>query len=146
VESTQHANSQKDHRNQPKVRPLSLPRSLLLLSHPLTPSPLPAKVIASVCSQLASGSNGICGIMLESNLEEGAQKAPNGREGLKRGVSITDACVSWDVTKGLLRDLNAVRRSSSTLSSRDRSPACALVLTPASSTRPQAVDARREHN
>jgi len=47
--------------------------------------------------------------MLESNLEEGAQKAPNGREGLKRGVSITDACVSWEVTKGLLRDLNAVR-------------------------------------
>lgn len=143
MESTQHANSQKDHRNQPKVRPLSLPRSLLLLSHPLTPSPLPAKVIASVCSQLASGSNGICGIMLESNLEEGAQKAPNGREGLKRGVSITDACVSWDVTKGLLRDLNAVRRRSFLSPS---SGGGALVLTPPSSTRPQAVDARREHN
>lgn len=143
MESTQHANSQKDHRNQPKVRPLpSLPPPPPSRSRP----PLPTQVIASVCSQLASGSNGICGIMLESNLEEGAQKAPNGREGLKRGVSITDACVSWDVTKGLLRDLNAVRRSSSTLSSRDRSPACALVLTPASSTRPQAVDARREHN
>ncbi|BGP51484.1 hypothetical protein JCM10450v2_007426 [Rhodotorula kratochvilovae] len=77
-----HANSQKDHRNQPKV-------------------------IASVCAQLQAGSNGICGIMLESNLAEGAQKAPNGREGLKRGVSITDACVDWETTKTLLRDLNA---------------------------------------
>ncbi|GAA6040427.1 hypothetical protein JCM8097_004544 [Rhodosporidiobolus ruineniae] len=76
-----HANSQKDHRNQPKV-------------------------IASVCEQLRAGSTGIMGVMVESNLEEGAQKAPNGREGLKRGVSITDACVDWETTKGLLRDLN----------------------------------------
>ena len=140
MESTQHANSQKDHRNQPKVRPLpSLPPPPPSRSRP----PLPTQVIASVCSQLASGSNGICGIMLESNLEEGAQKAPNGREGLKRGVSITDACVSWDVTKGLLRDLNAVRRRSFLSPS---SGGGALVLTPPSSTRPQAVDARREHN
>ncbi|GAA5840590.1 hypothetical protein JCM11251_007621 [Rhodosporidiobolus azoricus] len=77
-----HANSQKDHRNQPKV-------------------------IASVCDQLQSGSNGIMGVMVESNLEEGAQKAPNGREGLKRGVSITDACVDWPTTQKLLHDLNA---------------------------------------
>lgn len=48
------------------------------------------------------------GVMVESNLEEGAQKAPNGREGLKRGVSITDACVDWQTTKKLLHDLNDV--------------------------------------
>ncbi|GAA6018353.1 hypothetical protein JCM10207_000815 [Rhodosporidiobolus poonsookiae] len=76
-----HANSQKDHRNQPKV-------------------------IASVCAQLRAGSQGIMGVMVESNLAEGAQKAPNGREGLKRGVSITDACVDWETTKQLLHDLN----------------------------------------
>ncbi|GAA5953816.1 hypothetical protein JCM10213_006437 [Rhodosporidiobolus nylandii] len=76
-----HANSQKNHRNQPKV-------------------------IASVCEQLRAGSQGIMGVMVESNLEEGAQKAPNGREGLKRGVSITDACVDWETTKKLLHDLN----------------------------------------
>ncbi|GAA5863397.1 hypothetical protein JCM8547_006969 [Rhodosporidiobolus lusitaniae] len=76
-----HANSSKDHRNQPKV-------------------------IASVCEQLRGGSAAIMGVMVESNLEEGAQKAPNGREGLKRGVSITDACVDWETTKGLLRDLS----------------------------------------
>ena len=51
------------------------------------------------------------GVMVETNLAEGAQKAPNGREGLKRGVSITDACVSWETTKQLLHDLNDVRPS-----------------------------------
>ncbi|BGP35183.1 hypothetical protein JCM10296v2_007015 [Rhodotorula toruloides] len=76
-----HANSQKDHRNQPKV-------------------------IADVCEQMRAGEKGICGIMVESNLDEGAQKAPNGRQGLKRGVSITDACVDWETTKQMLRNLN----------------------------------------
>ena len=69
------------------------------------------KVIADVCQQLRAGEQGIMGVMVESNLAEGAQKAPNGREGLKRGVSITDACVSWETTKQLLHDLNDVRPS-----------------------------------
>ena len=59
-----HANSSKDHRNQPKV-------------------------IADVCEQLRNGEKGILGVMLESNLEEGNQKVTNGKQGLKRGVSIT---------------------------------------------------------
>lgn len=67
------------------------------------------QVIADVCQQLRAGEQGIMGVMVESNLAEGAQKAPNGREGLKRGVSITDACVSWETTKQLLHDLNDVR-------------------------------------
>lgn len=50
------------------------------------------------------------GVMVESNLEEGNQKTPNGKVGLKRGVSITDACVSWEVTKPMLRELNEVSR------------------------------------
>lgn len=69
------------------------------------------QVIADVCQQLRAGEQGIMGVMVESNLAEGAQKAPNGREGLKRGVSITDACVSWETTKQLLHDLNDVRPS-----------------------------------
>jgi hypothetical protein len=48
------------------------------------------------------------GVMIESNLEEGAQKCPNGKVGLKRGVSITDACVSWETTKTMLRELDEV--------------------------------------
>lgn len=75
------------------------------------------QVIADVCAQLQAGEDGICGIMLESNLEEGAQKAPNGRQGLKRGVSITDACVSWATTKQLLHDLNNVRPCSQSFDS-----------------------------
>jgi 3-deoxy-7-phosphoheptulonate synthase len=50
------------------------------------------------------------GVMIESNLEAGNQKTPNGKEGLARGVSITDACVSWEVTKPMLRGLNDVSR------------------------------------
>ncbi|GAA5995026.1 hypothetical protein JCM5350_005878 [Sporobolomyces pararoseus] len=83
-----HANSSKDHRNQPKVT-------------------------ASVSEQIRSGSRAIMGVMIESNLEEGAQKCPNGKVGLKRGVSITDACVSWETTKTMLRELDeavAIRR------------------------------------
>ncbi|ORY72925.1 hypothetical protein BCR35DRAFT_153469 [Leucosporidium creatinivorum] len=84
-----HANSSKDHNNQPKV-------------------------IANVCEQLAAGERGIMGVMIESNLEAGNQKTPTGKVGLRRGVSITDACVDWETTKPMLRGLNdavAARRT-----------------------------------
>lgn len=45
------------------------------------------------------------GVMIESNLEAGNQKAPNGAVGLKRGISITDACVDWPTTVVMLRSL-----------------------------------------
>jgi 3-deoxy-7-phosphoheptulonate synthase len=49
--------------------------------------------------------------MIESHLNEGAQKVPaEGPSGLKRGVSITDACISWETTVDVLKDLaEAVR-------------------------------------
>lgn len=47
------------------------------------------------------------GVMVESNLDAGNQKVPNGKIGLQRGVSITDACVDWETTKVVLRNLNA---------------------------------------
>lgn len=49
--------------------------------------------------------------MIESNLNEGSQKVPpEGPAGLKRGVSITDACISWETTVDVLENLaQAVR-------------------------------------
>ncbi len=64
-----------------------------------------------VADQLRAGDKGIIGLMIESNLNEGNQKVP--REGpgaLKKGVSITDACIDWDTTVSVLHDLaDAVR-------------------------------------
>ena len=49
--------------------------------------------------------------MIESYLNEGNQKVPaEGPAGLKKGVSITDACVDWDTTVEMLEQLaDAVR-------------------------------------
>jgi 3-deoxy-7-phosphoheptulonate synthase len=46
--------------------------------------------------------------MIESNINEGNQKVPaEGPAGLKKGVSITDACIDWDSTVAVLEDLSA---------------------------------------
>lgn len=51
------------------------------------------------------------GVMIESNINEGSQKVPaEGPSGLKKGVSITDACIDWDTTVGVLEDLAAAVR------------------------------------
>lgn len=49
--------------------------------------------------------------MIESNINEGSQKVPpEGPSGLKKGVSITDACISWESTVDVLEQLaEAVR-------------------------------------
>ena len=49
--------------------------------------------------------------MIESNINEGNQKVPaEGPMGLKKGVSITDACVNWETTVDVLEQLaDAVR-------------------------------------
>ena len=49
--------------------------------------------------------------MIESNIEAGSQKVPaEGPAGLKKGVSITDACIDWNTTVKVLEDLaTAVR-------------------------------------
>lgn len=80
-------NSNKDHRNQPKV----------------------AKVVGD---QLRDGETSIIGVMIESNIHEGNQKVPaEGPAGLKKGVSITDACIDWDSTVVVLEDLAAAIRA-----------------------------------
>lgn len=100
-----HANSQKDHNNQPKVCPLYF--VLPVVTH--TELLRYIQVCAVVVEQLRQGETGIMGVMIESNLEAGNQKTPNGKVGLKRGVSITDACVDWTTTIPMLRSLNEVR-------------------------------------
>jgi 3-deoxy-7-phosphoheptulonate synthase len=68
-----------------------------------------AQVVREITARLAAGERGITGLMMESFLVAGAQKpAPSG---LVYGQSVTDACIDWDTTAGLLRDLaEAVRQ------------------------------------
>jgi 3-deoxy-7-phosphoheptulonate synthase len=49
--------------------------------------------------------------MIESNIREGSQKVPpEGPEHLQKGVSITDACIGWEMTVEVLEQLaEAVR-------------------------------------
>jgi 3-deoxy-7-phosphoheptulonate synthase len=66
-------------------------------------------VTADVAAQLAGGSRAIVGVMLESFLVAGAQKIVPG-EPLVYGQSVTDACMDWDTTEGVLDELaGAVR-------------------------------------
>ena len=79
-----HANSGKDHTRQ-------------------------SAVCRDIAAQIAAGSRDILGVMLESNLVAGAQRLIPGQP-LVYGQSITDACLGWDETFGLLRELaEAVR-------------------------------------
>ena len=56
------------------------------------------------------GDRGIIGVMIESHLAEGNQKLDPGVTdvgSLKRGVSITDACIHFDDTVAVLENLAA---------------------------------------
>jgi len=55
----------------------------------------------SVLEQRAAGTKEIIGAMLESNINFGNQPDNSGE--LRYGVSITDACMSWEMTEELLR-------------------------------------------
>jgi 3-deoxy-7-phosphoheptulonate synthase len=49
--------------------------------------------------------------MIESNINEGNQKVPaEGPSALKKGVSITDACIKWEDTVEVLEKLAAAVR------------------------------------
>jgi 3-deoxy-7-phosphoheptulonate synthase len=76
-----HANSHKDYRRQPEVS-------------------------TSVAGQIAGGNRAICGVMIESHLVEGNQKADGKkREELVYGQSITDACINFETTERVLEQL-----------------------------------------
>jgi 3-deoxy-7-phosphoheptulonate synthase len=80
-----HANSKKDHKQQPTV-------------------------CRNVIAQITDGDRRIIGLMLESNLIAGSQKLVEGKP-LVYGQSITDACIGWPETLELLREAAVAVRS-----------------------------------
>jgi 3-deoxy-7-phosphoheptulonate synthase len=74
-----HANSSKQHRRQIEVG-------------------------ADIAAQIAGGEHRITGVMIESHLNDGRQDLIPGQP-LRHGVSITDACLGWEDTEPLLRQL-----------------------------------------
>jgi 3-deoxy-7-phosphoheptulonate synthase len=73
-----HGNSEKDHRNQPRV-------------------------LEACIQQVEAGDDSLVGVMLESNIHEGNQSMSD-IEALRYGVSVTDACICWKVTERILRE------------------------------------------
>jgi 3-deoxy-7-phosphoheptulonate synthase len=66
------------------------------------------EVAADVGRQLADGKRCIFGVMVESHLQDGAQKFSPGKDDPARlapGQSITDACIGWDDSVGVLATL-----------------------------------------
>jgi 3-deoxy-7-phosphoheptulonate synthase len=80
-----HDNSGKDHERQPAVA-------------------------GQIGDQVAAGNGAIVGVMLESFLVGGRQEIGDGT-GLTYGQSITDACMDWDATVGVLDGLAASARA-----------------------------------
>jgi len=66
-------------------------------------------VANDVAAQIAAGEQRITGVMIESHLEEGRQDQAPGVP-LKRGVSITDACIGFSQTVPVLQTLAAAVR------------------------------------
>ena len=79
-----HANSNKDFRRQPLV-------------------------LDDIAGQIASGNRSIFGVMMESFLVAGRQEVGKVKS-LVYGQSITDACIDWDTTAPLVRQLAAAVR------------------------------------
>lgn len=61
-------------------------------------------VAEDVANQIAGGEEAIFGVMIESHLVEGRQDLVEGEE-LTYGQSITDACIGWEDTEKVLRQL-----------------------------------------
>lgn len=63
-----------------------------------------AEVVRNIAGRIAAGEQGITGVMMESFIEGGNQKAAP-LDQLVYGKSITDKCISWPDTEALLREL-----------------------------------------
>lgn len=61
------------------------------------------EVWRSVIAQRTAGNRALIGLMVESYLHEGNQPFPKNPADLAYGVSITDACLGWEVTERMLR-------------------------------------------
>ena len=75
-----HANSNKDHNVQPLV-------------------------LDDIVHQIKDGNQSICGVMIESNSNEGNQSIPDDLSQLEYGVSVTDACIGWESTEKSLHKM-----------------------------------------
>lgn len=75
-----HGNSEKDYRRQ-------------------------ATVLTDIVNQRIEGRRSIKGFMLESNINPGRQDLGDDPGVLRYGTSITDACIGWDETDQLLREV-----------------------------------------
>ena len=62
----------------------------------------------SIIEQRAVGARSIIGGMIESYLHEGNQPVPADPRHIAYGISVTDACLSWETTERLLRHGHAV--------------------------------------
>ena len=69
-----------------------------------------AEVCRDLASRVSEGDHRIMGLMMESHLKAGRQDLEPG-QALAYGQSITDACLGWDDTVGLLEELAASVRS-----------------------------------
>jgi 3-deoxy-7-phosphoheptulonate synthase len=68
------------------------------------------EVAADIGAQISAGSRSIFGVMVESHLNAGAQKFTPGKDDatkLAYGQSITDACIGWDDSVGVIDTLAA---------------------------------------
>lgn len=78
-------------------------------------------VLDALLTQIEQGEDSVIGVMLESNLMAGSQKLEGNLGKLLYGVSITDACISWETTERLLANAHARLQAAAT----NREPALA---------------------
>jgi 3-deoxy-7-phosphoheptulonate synthase len=63
---------------------------------------LQGDVFRAVVRQAGEGNTSIIGAMLESNIKEGNQPLTRDLKAMRYGVSVTDACISWETTEELI--------------------------------------------
>jgi 3-deoxy-7-phosphoheptulonate synthase len=68
-------------------------------------------VAENLANQVLEGNRSLVGFMLESHLHWGSQPLVPDRSKLQYGVSVTDACIDWSTTEGLLESLDERLRS-----------------------------------
>ncbi|RJG00393.1 3-deoxy-7-phosphoheptulonate synthase [Noviherbaspirillum sedimenti] len=67
-------------------------------------------VLQDVVRQIRAGNQSLVGMMIESNIVEGAQKIQADLSALVYGQSVTDACIGWDDTLSAIREAAAALR------------------------------------
>jgi 3-deoxy-7-phosphoheptulonate synthase len=89
-----------------KLKQASLPPVLMVDCSHANSGKQPARqedVWHSIIEQRVAGTKSLIGAMIESYLCEGAQPILKSRADLRYGISITDACISWETTERMLR-------------------------------------------